>query len=99
MPNFRQASRLPVVDLPVERRLRRAQNDRERRSALRPRSVVAALRDVVPIKPLAPVEALRIAELQANLLLKLGGIAEAPVPESIISALPRIQVEYVKPTI
>jgi Zn-dependent peptidase ImmA (M78 family) len=59
-------------------------------------NVMTVLRDLVPIRALTLVEALRIAELQAMRLLELTGIKTPPVPETIISGLPRIQVERIK---
>jgi len=61
------------------------------------RGVIAALRDFVPIRPLRRSEALRIAELQAYRFLKLTGVNEPPVPERVISELPRVQVERISP--
>lgn len=58
--------------------------------------VLSALRDVVPVRSLTVPEALRIAELQATKLLELSGITEPPVPEQIITELPRLQVERIK---
>jgi Zn-dependent peptidase ImmA (M78 family) len=54
---------------------------------------IAALRDMVPIRPLDRIEAMRIAELQAKRLLELSDVAAPPVPESVIANLPFIQVE------
>jgi len=59
--------------------------------------VLTRLRDVVPIRPLSPTEALRVAELQANRLLEYSSVTNPPVPEEIITKLPRIRVERVKP--
>ncbi len=59
-------------------------------------SVLTALRDVVPVRALTVPEAMRIAELHATKLLDLSGISEPPVPEQIITELPRVQVERVK---
>jgi Zn-dependent peptidase ImmA (M78 family) len=58
------------------------------------RSVLALLRSVIPSRPLRFSEALRLAELQANRLLELTQIHEAPVPSEIVSELPRISVRY-----
>ena len=55
--------------------------------------IITSLRDLVPVRPLSLVEALRVAELQASRLLELSGISEPPVPAAIISGLPRLQVE------
>lgn len=56
-------------------------------------NVIAELRRLTPHRPLTIVEGLRVAELQANRLLAARGITEPPVPESVISTLPRVQVE------
>src|SRR5581483_10480266 len=56
------------------------------------RSVLASLRALVPKRPLAPYEALRIAELQANKLLEHFDVSTVALPEEIISELPRIRV-------
>jgi Zn-dependent peptidase ImmA (M78 family) len=55
-------------------------------------SVLALLRALVPNRPLSTSEALRIAELQANHLLRHFAIATSAVPEEIVSQLPRIRV-------
>lgn len=55
-------------------------------------SVVAELRRLVPLRRLTLGEALRVAELQANRLLASLGIEDAPVPETVVSKLPRFQV-------
>jgi Zn-dependent peptidase ImmA (M78 family) len=59
--------------------------------------VVASLRDLVPLRPLTYGEHLRIAELQANRFLKLLDVRDAPVPERLITELPRVQVERMSP--
>lgn len=56
------------------------------------RSVLASLRALVPQRQLSPREALNVAELQANHLLRRFGIETHAVPEEIISELPRIRV-------
>jgi Zn-dependent peptidase ImmA (M78 family) len=61
-------------------------------------NVVRALRDFVPIRALTSVETIQIAERQALKLLELSGIVDSPVPESVIAALPRIQVERILPS-
>jgi Zn-dependent peptidase ImmA (M78 family) len=61
------------------------------------RSIIAQLRDQVPIRPLGREEALRVAERQAQRLLALSEITEPPVPESMIERLPRMQVERISP--
>jgi len=57
-------------------------------------SVLATLRALTPNRQLRFSEALRIAELQANRLLELRGVSEAAVPNEVVTALPRITVEY-----
>jgi Zn-dependent peptidase ImmA (M78 family) len=61
-------------------------------SAFREQSVLAMLRALVPNRPLSPGETLRIAELQANHLLRHFRIETNSVPEEIVSELPRIRV-------
>ena len=61
--------------------------------------VIRKLRDLVPLRPLSPGEALRVAELQANRLLELSEVSRPPVAETIISKLPRVQVERMTPSI
>ena len=61
-------------------------------------SIIQRLRDVIPIRPLTVAEAMHFAELQATHLLALSGITGPPVPESIISGLPRIHVERMTPS-
>lgn len=56
------------------------------------RGQLASLRRLVPRRPLEHHEALRIAELQANRLLAASGFVGPPVPEAVITALPRLQV-------
>jgi len=56
-------------------------------------NVITVLRDMVPIRPLTVAESLRVAELQATRLLALEQLQQPPVPETIITKLPRIQVE------
>lgn len=58
-------------------------------------SVVAELRALCPHRPLTLGEGLRVAELQANRLLRAAEIREPPVPESVITELPRVSVERV----
>lgn len=61
------------------------------------RGVIASLRDRVPLRPLTFAEHLRIAELQAHRFLELVGVTEGPVPERVITELPRIQVKHMTP--
>lgn len=57
-------------------------------------SVLRILRALLPSRRLRLSEALRLAELQADRLLRLRGIRDAPVPIEVISDLPRVRVEY-----
>lgn len=59
--------------------------------------VIAALRDLAPLRPLSREEALALAERQARLLLHLTQVTEAPVPGAAIAELPRIEVDHVSP--
>jgi len=56
------------------------------------RGVLAMMRALVPRRPLSPWETLLIAELQANRLLEHFAITTAPVPEEVVSELPRLRV-------
>jgi Zn-dependent peptidase ImmA (M78 family) len=56
------------------------------------RSVLANLRALRPDRRLTFGEALRIAELQATRLLTLTGVEDFPVPNEIVSELPRVKV-------
>ncbi|MFL6136720.1 MAG: ImmA/IrrE family metallo-endopeptidase [Frankiaceae bacterium] len=60
------------------------------------KKTITTLRDRMPIRPLTLTEALRMAELQAIQLLELSEITAPPVPERIITELPRVQVERIK---
>jgi hypothetical protein len=55
------------------------------------------LRGLTPRRPLTQGEALGIAERQATRLLAMSGISEPPVPETVITALPRVRVHWVYP--
>lgn len=57
-------------------------------------SALAALRQLVPRRPLRYPEALRIAELQAARLLALARVEQAPVPTEFMLRLPRIEVVF-----
>lgn len=61
------------------------------------RSALHDLRKLMPARPLRFAEAIRVAELQANRLLMCRGIAEPPVPDSLVKQFPRVQVETVAP--
>ena len=56
------------------------------------RSVLASLRALVPQRHLQPWEAMRLAELQANHLLRHFQIDGTAVPEQIVSEFPRVRV-------
>jgi Zn-dependent peptidase ImmA (M78 family) len=56
------------------------------------RSVLASLRALIPQRYLQPWEAMRLAELQANHLLRHFQIDGAAVPEQIVTEFPRIRV-------
>jgi Zn-dependent peptidase ImmA (M78 family) len=56
------------------------------------RSVLASLRSLVPQRYILPWEALNLAELQANHLLRHFQIDSAAVPEQIVSEFPRVRV-------
>jgi Zn-dependent peptidase ImmA (M78 family) len=55
-------------------------------------SVLASLRALVPQRYILPWEAMRLAELQANHLLRHFEIDSAAVPEQIVSEFPRVRV-------
>jgi Zn-dependent peptidase ImmA (M78 family) len=57
--------------------------------------VLHSLRALSPTRPLHYVEAIRVAELQADRLLGLQGVEGPPVRESVITDLPRFQVARV----
>lgn len=57
-------------------------------------SLLASLRALIPRRKLQVHEALRIAELQANRLLEISEVREAPVPSDIVASLPRILIDY-----
>lgn len=59
--------------------------------------IITSLRDMVPLRPLRFSEAMRIADLQAQRLLKLLDINEPSVPERIITELPRLRVTRMSP--
>lgn len=59
------------------------------------RSLLAKMRAVIPARRLSLDESLRIAELQAAHLLALQGIDDGPVPEEIITELPKIRVDFI----
>jgi Zn-dependent peptidase ImmA (M78 family) len=61
------------------------------------RSVIASLRDFVPITALSRERALRIAELQATRFRALIDHREPLLPTEAIAELPRLQVERISP--
>ena len=60
-------------------------------------STIRKVRDLMPLKPLSVIDAMRIADLQATRLLALLGINEGPVPESAFAGLPRVHIERLTP--
>lgn len=56
--------------------------------------VLAQLRALTPQRPIGFIEGLLLAELQANRLLALSGVTGPPVPDDLVTRLPRITVEY-----
>ena len=56
------------------------------------RGLIASVRDIVPIRPLTPVEALAIAERQAMRVRELLEITWPALPDYAIAELPRIQI-------
>ena len=57
------------------------------------KSVLTLLRSLVPRRDLALWESYRIAELQANRLLRYFDVQTTAVPSEIVSELPRIRIE------
>jgi len=60
-------------------------------------STITRLRDIMPLRRLSRAESLRVAEAQANRLLRWSEANEPPVKEGIIAGLPHLQIERVKP--
>jgi Zn-dependent peptidase ImmA (M78 family) len=60
-------------------------------------NIIGAVRALMPNRALTHIEALHTAELQANKLLELSGIVAAPVPDTVITDLPRIEVQHLSP--
>ncbi len=59
------------------------------------RSVLAQVRELVPLRALTPSESRQIIERQATRLLRLADVAGPPVPvEQLAQLLPRVQVVY-----
>ncbi len=61
------------------------------------RGVITTLRDMTPIRPLARIEAVQIAERQATRFLELSSVIRPPVDEALISSLPRFDVKRISP--
>ena len=61
------------------------------------RSTITKLRDLASLRRrLSRLQALRVAEAQANFLLRVSGVTEAPVSEEVITGIQHIQVERVE---
>jgi hypothetical protein len=61
------------------------------------RGILSELRSLCPPRKLTHGEALRVAELQAARVLELAGVKEPPVPESIVSNVPKVMVKRMSP--
>ena len=61
------------------------------------RSVLDELRRIIPTRRLTQIEALRFAEIQAERLLEEFKISSPPVPETVITELPKIEVRRISP--
>ena len=61
-------------------------------NASRSRSIIKALRSLVPNVQHSPLEALQLAEAQARLFLKLTGVIEPPVPSDPVLTLRSFKV-------
>ncbi len=57
-------------------------------------SVLTSLRALLPDRPVSIDTALLIADRQAERLLRLRGVTNAPVPAAIVAGLPRVTVEH-----
>lgn len=60
-------------------------------------NAVTVLRDIVPLRPLRYLEAIRLAEFQAQKFLALSGITDPAVPERIIRDLPKLHIARLSP--
>jgi len=56
-------------------------------------SVLASLRGIMPARRLRLSEALLLAELQADRLLRLRHVTDIPVPVAVVTGLPKITVD------
>jgi hypothetical protein len=61
-------------------------------TTINPTSVLYQLRSLMPQRPLTQFEAYRIAELQANHLLRAAGVDEPGTPDELITGLPFLQI-------
>lgn len=57
-------------------------------------SVLASLRSLIPVRECSVTEAMQIAELQAARLLELSAITDWPVPSTVVTDLPRIELHF-----
>lgn len=55
-------------------------------------SLLANLRSVVPVRPLSIAEGLSLAEIQAQMLLIAAEVIEPPVPERVVTDVPRVRI-------
>jgi Zn-dependent peptidase ImmA (M78 family) len=55
-------------------------------------TLLGELRALAPMRPLNYAEGLGIAEVQAQLLLSLGEVVTAPVPDRIVTEFPKVRV-------
>jgi Zn-dependent peptidase ImmA (M78 family) len=60
-------------------------------------SPITSLRDIVPLRPLRYLEAIRLAEFQAQRFLAMNDITAPSVPERIIRDLPKLHVARLSP--
>lgn len=70
-------------------------NNTEQPGAFDSPSVLASLRLLVPTREASFTEALRVAEQQAQRLLRRLNIQDGPVSDELLLDLPRIAIEYV----
>ena len=70
-------------------------NNNEQPGSLSTPSLLASLRLLVPVREASFDEALRVAEQQAQRLLRRLNIQDGPVSDDLLLDLPRIAIEYV----
>jgi hypothetical protein len=58
-------------------------------------SVLYQLRALMPRRPLTQAEAYRLAELQANHLLRAAGVTEPGTPDELVAGLPFVRIRLV----